>query len=258
MNARHFETAEELARVTEVNAQKDYLIATGYSSPYPDGTMPLGGMNFELNDLETDPERNETEPLVIDLKRTVAEIREARCQADIVVVSVHTHEMRGRDTMVPPEFLETFAHACVDAGASAVIGHGPHQLRGLEIYKGAPVFYSIGNFIFETETVERQPADAFLGKGMPADTKVGADMDARSMNGTRGYIVDPHIWEAVVPEWTVADGRVRDLVLYHVTLGQKAPRSERGLPRLAEGDEAKAILSHLKDLSGTLRDENPD
>ena len=69
------------------------------------------------------------------------------------------------------------------------------------------------------------------------------------MNGTRGYIVDPHIWEAVVPEWTVADGRVRDLVLYHVTLGQKAPRSERGLPRLAEGDEAKAILSHLKDLS---------
>ena len=101
----------------------------------------------------SDPERNETEPLVIDLKRTVAEIREARRQADIVVVSVHTHEMRGRDTMVPPEFLETFAHACVDAGASAVIGHGPHQLRGLEIYKGAPVFYSIGNFIFETPTL---------------------------------------------------------------------------------------------------------
>lgn len=249
VNARHFAMEEELARVTEVNAQKDYLIATGYSSPYPEGTMPLGGMNFELNDLETDPERNETEPLAIDLKRTVAEIREAKRQADIVVVSVHTHEMKGRDTMVPPEFLETFAHACVDAGASAVIGHGPHQLRGLEIYKGAPVFYSIGNFIFETETVARQPADAFIGKGMPADTKVGAYMDARSANGTRGYIVDPHIWEAVVPEWIVADGKVRDLVLHPVTLGQKDSRSQRGLPRLAEGDEAKAILSHLKDLS---------
>ena len=67
--------------------------------------------------------------------------------------------------------------------------------------------------------------------------------------GTRGYIVDPHIWEAVVPEWIVADGKVRDLVLHPVTLGQKDSRSQRGLPRLAEGDEAKAILSHLKDLS---------
>lgn len=225
--------------MTEVNAQKDYLIATGYSSPYPEGTMPLGGMNFELNDLETDPERNETEPLAIDLKRTVAEIREAKRQADIVVVSVHTHEMKGRDTMVPPEFLETFAHACVDAGASAVIGHGPHQLRGLEIYKGAPVFYSIGNFIFETETVARQPADAFIGKGMPADTKVGAYMDARSANGTRGYIVDPHIWEAVVPEWIVADGKVRALVLHPVTLGQKDSRSQRGLPVLPKGTRRK-------------------
>ena len=34
-----------------------------------------------------------------------------------------------------------------------------------------------------------------------------------------------------------------------MTLGQKDSRSQRGLPRLAEGDEAKAILSHLKDLS---------
>ena len=84
---------------------------------------------------------------------------------------------------------------------------------------------------------------------MPADTKVGAYMDVRSANGTRGYIVDPHIWEAVVPEWIVADGKVRDLVLHPVTLGQKDSRSQRGLPRLAEGDEAKAILSHLKDLS---------
>ncbi len=44
-------------------------------------------------------------------------------------------------------FLETFSRRCVDAGADAVIGHGPHELRGIEIYHGAPIFYSLGNFL---------------------------------------------------------------------------------------------------------------
>ena len=61
-------------------------------------------------------------------------------------------------------FLETFSRRCVDAGADAVIGHGPHELRGIEIYHGAPIFYSLGNFLFETETVEKQPYDAYINK----------------------------------------------------------------------------------------------
>lgn len=128
-------------------------------------------MNFMLTD---GPEYNETSPNPKDLARTVEEIKEARRQADIVLVSVHAHEMKGADSKVAAQFVETFARACIDAGASAVIGHGPHELRGIEVYNGGLIFYSLGNFIFQTETVATQPYDAFVGKNLPIDTKIGA------------------------------------------------------------------------------------
>ena len=54
-----------------------------------------------------------------------------------------------------------------------MIGHGPHELRGIELYHGGLILYSLGNFLFETETVELQPYDAYVNKKMPLDTKVG-------------------------------------------------------------------------------------
>ncbi len=42
-----------------------------------------------------------------------------------------------------------FAHAAVDAGASLVIGHHPHVIQTEELYRGAPIFYSLGNFVFD-------------------------------------------------------------------------------------------------------------
>jgi hypothetical protein len=42
--------------------------------------------------------------------------------------------------------LRVFTHAVIDAGADLVIGHGPHVLRGLELYQGRLIAYSLGNF----------------------------------------------------------------------------------------------------------------
>ena len=56
-------------------------------------------------------------------------------------------------------FLEEFAHACIDAGASAVIGGGTHQLKGIELYRDCLIFYCLGNFIFENQYVRLLPAD---------------------------------------------------------------------------------------------------
>ncbi|MCI6531352.1 MAG: CapA family protein [Mesosutterella sp.] len=249
LNAKHFAMAKELAEVTLVNAQKEYSISTGYTPPFAEGTMPLGSMSLVLNAKASDKEWNETIPNAADLERTVSEIREAKRQADIVLVSIHTHEMRARKTNEPPLFLERFAHACIDAGATAVIGHGPHEMRGIEVYKGGLIFYSVGNFIFETETVARQPWDAYAKHGLPVDTGVGAYMDHRSCNGTRGYVVLENIWRAIVPEWTVEDGRVKDVILHPIELGQTAPRSQRGVPVLSTGDKAKAALEYLRELS---------
>jgi hypothetical protein len=43
--------------------------------------------------------------------------------------------------------LRRWARAVIDAGADAVIGHGPHVLRGIEFYRGRPIVYSLGNFL---------------------------------------------------------------------------------------------------------------
>src|SRR3546814_9868652 len=49
----------------------------------------------------------------------------------------------------------------IDSGADVVIGHGPHQIRGIEIYRGKPIFYSLGNFAMMNNSLAVAPADMF-------------------------------------------------------------------------------------------------
>src|SRR3546814_8154045 len=62
------------------------------------------------------------------------------------------------DTPAPPNFLKTLFHDVVDAGADVVVGGGPHSLRGIEIYKGKPIFYGIGVFFIRGEIKAMQEA----------------------------------------------------------------------------------------------------
>ena len=161
----YYDQVAGLAALTKVNASMENSVKNGYKNPPPEGTFLFGKYKFKLDEtnwIESIP--NET-----DMARIEGEIREAGKQADVVLVSIHAHETDAGDTKVPAMFLETFARRCVDAGADVIIGHGPHELRGIEIYKGKPIFYSLGNFLFETETVDLQPYDAYLNKKLPVD-----------------------------------------------------------------------------------------
>lgn len=78
-------------------------------------------------------------------ERAVAAIKDARSNADVVVVMVHWGEER-HDT--PNQFQKNLAYTFVDAGADLVIGSHPHVLQGFEHYKGKWIAYSLGNFVF--------------------------------------------------------------------------------------------------------------
>lgn len=52
-------------------------------------------------------------------------------------------------SLVHTAFQESFAHMLIDAGADAVVGHHPHVVEDIGMYKNAPIFYSLGNFIFD-------------------------------------------------------------------------------------------------------------
>ena len=83
VNAEHFAMAKELSDISQINARTEQKIRNGYLPPFPEGTLPLGNMNFMLTDGE---EYNETIPNAKDVERTVKEIEEARRQADIVML----------------------------------------------------------------------------------------------------------------------------------------------------------------------------
>ncbi len=74
-----------------------------------------------------------------------ADIAAAREKADIVVVSFHWGQ-EGKIEL--RDYQVQLAHAAIDAGASAVLGHHPHILQGVERYKNGVILYSLGNFAF--------------------------------------------------------------------------------------------------------------
>jgi hypothetical protein len=91
-----------------------------------------------------------------DITGTAALVRRARKDADVVIVLMHAGA-EGSDKTHTPKGAEhaygefrgsprAFAHAMIDAGASAVLGSGPHVVRGIERYKGHLIAYSLGNF----------------------------------------------------------------------------------------------------------------
>lgn len=99
---------------------------------------------------------NRTNPNLTDIQGAQRLVQEAKRQASRVVVSFHggaegtgyQHVPKGAESFYGESRgnLRAFAHAVIDAGAALVIGHGPHVLRGLELYKGHLIAYSLGNF----------------------------------------------------------------------------------------------------------------
>ncbi len=247
LDPEHFEMAKKLAAASGVNLAVERSIRNGYKTPFPEGKLVLGSTQFVLDDhnwIESIPDKK-------DLERITGEIREARRQADVVLVSIHTHINDTFETNIPGQFLQQFGRACIDAGATAMLGHGPHELQGIEIYNGGVIFYSLGNFLFQTETVEFQPWDAYNNRNMPLDTKVGAYMDDRSKHNTVGYNVQEWIWRAVMAGFTTEDGKLTEIQLYPIDLGQNLPRSRKGVPVMSHDEKTLQYLQTLSEPYGT-------
>jgi poly-gamma-glutamate capsule biosynthesis protein CapA/YwtB (metallophosphatase superfamily) len=89
-----------------------------------------------------------------DLERFCEDLRALRAQADIVVASCHWG--LGRE---PLAYMTQIAHAAIEAGADLVIGHGPHYPLPVEVYRGQPICYGLGNLSFQTGHGARKHED---------------------------------------------------------------------------------------------------
>jgi len=184
-----------------------------------------------------------------DMAELAAEIRDAKRQANWVIVTSHSHE-GGASRDVPADFVEEFARASIDAGADMWVGHGPHVLRGIEIYNGKPIFYSLGDFIMQNETVELQPADNYASQGLGNDDSPADFYDTRIAASPTGSFPGSSVfWEAVVAIPAFKDGHLAEIRLHPITLGHGLPRPQRGRPLAAKGELAGKIIADLQRLS---------
>jgi poly-gamma-glutamate capsule biosynthesis protein CapA/YwtB (metallophosphatase superfamily) len=190
-----------------------------------------------------------------DLESIARWMRGAKKQADWLVFAMHCHESGaseewyGQTSMQPPDFQIECAHFSIDNGADAFVSHGTHYLRGIEIYKGKPIFYSLGNFIFQNETVEWVPHAAYEGFGQGADDTPGDWGWGRSKGGKHGHSANPVFYRSVVPQCRYEGGALKEVCLYPVDLGFGRPIGQRGRPVLAEGEVANEVLSWLQRVS---------
>jgi poly-gamma-glutamate capsule biosynthesis protein CapA/YwtB (metallophosphatase superfamily) len=229
----------------------DEAVAPGYLKT-PKGTVALIAMASGLvpdggnatasragvNELHVSGDKPSDE----DTRRILQSIGEARKKADMVIVYEHNHifakpfqtimleELPER--LEPPEWLKKWTHAEIDAGADIVVMHGAPLLHGVEIYHGHPIFFDLGNFIFQVP-----PPDTLLD--------------------------EPILWESVVA-YVEFQGRnlqsikFRPIAQNKIGEGQPDVHEEhtdnlflqtRGLPKPATGEQAHYILERLADLS---------
>jgi poly-gamma-glutamate synthesis protein (capsule biosynthesis protein) len=178
-----------------------------------------------------------------DSQRILQSIREARQHADLVIVYQHNHVFGNRsfatiftegmqERLAPNDWLKKWTHAEVDAGADIVVMHGAPLLHGVEIYRGRPIFYDLGNFIYNVPP-------------------------------TLTYIDEPMNWESAVA-YVQFEGKnlrsisFRPIALNNLGEGQPDVHNEyadnqflhtRGLPTPATGSRAGYILQRLADAS---------
>lgn len=191
-----------------------------------------------------------------DVTAVTDRIKDANRQADWVIVSLHAHQGPGGHTNVSEsaEFTEVFARTCIDAGADAFFGHGPHVPHGIEIYNDAPVFHSLGNFVFQNQLVTRFPADIYERYGLdPLEARPVDVFDERVYDeegNPSGFLENDYFWETFLPICEFDENGLAEVTVYPVDLRKRDPRPRRGRPVLATDERAEEIMSHLGELSG--------
>jgi len=228
---KELDLIQALAQRLGINAGREISRAEGYLPPLDGNCAELGELKFYSGEkTERVYQINE-----VDMKRVEKAIFEAKFGADYLMLSIHSHQVCGTSKENVPEFLSDFAHKCIDLGADAIVGHGPHLLRPIEVYNGKPIFYSLGDFVLELYSVEMAPADFFAQQKLDPNETVHALLRKRSKDFTVGLMEQKKMLETIIPFWeTDGENKLVSLKFMPVELTMKGNKSQIGLPRKAK------------------------
>ena len=270
LDAEAFAALQRITRSLGFDRERSRTIQRGFHSAAELGSVEATEIEFRGDHYRLgDGVDIATQCPARDVEENLRQIREARRQADFVMVSLHNQDTIGRSWLHAvrlteierqPDFVTDFAHAAIDAGADLIAVHGPHMFMGVEIYRGQPIFYSLGNFFMQNETLRHVPAHHFERFGLDAYATPADFFDARTA-GDKGHPATREFWESAVALCRFENRKLSAVELYPIEMGFGRPRSQRGRPLLADRDRGKAILERIVRLSaayGTQIEQRED
>jgi poly-gamma-glutamate synthesis protein (capsule biosynthesis protein) len=173
-------------------------------------------------------------------------IKAARMASDVVIVALHSHEPTNA-SQSPATFVQRFARRAIDAGAQIVMGHGPHQLRGIERYKDGLMLYSLGDFLYQRAATTAATPDAFDAGVDLYQLALGAVPSAGPLKSSA---VPEDAWSESAVAIASFDGpALRSVRVVPLDLGIGLPAVRRGIPSVAGSMRARTILGRLSRLS---------
>jgi poly-gamma-glutamate capsule biosynthesis protein CapA/YwtB (metallophosphatase superfamily) len=182
-----------------------------------------------------------------DRRENLRSVRNGKLFSDFMIVSVHAHQnsftfQRYSFDNDVPDFLVELAHEAIDNGADMFVGHGVHTIRGVEIYKGKPIFYGLSNFCF------------YMNSPIGSDQAVGAGDLTRAersqANVDRLGLSHQDNMEALLVSVRFEDGKLAEVRVYPADVGKGyRPLSKIGIPLTPASEVAQAILEKVQRLS---------
>jgi poly-gamma-glutamate synthesis protein (capsule biosynthesis protein) len=198
-----------------------------------------------------------------DVDRIVKFVREARRQADIVVVALHDQSL-GLDGQVH-DYITTAAHAALDAGADIWVNTGGLQ-RGIEIRNGKVILHGLPMLFLQNNQVTRMPSSSYAYWGLPPDSTVADLLDERTRraqptaDGPRQAPVYPLMPAALYSVHFDSDNRAREVRVQPFGLDRSAPKYRADLPVWPSEEDAAETVQRTVELSKhygtTVEDEN--
>ena len=194
-----------------------------------------------------------------DIEGNIRSVDEASKMADFVVVAQHNSTSESGRGDGPSAFVVDFARKAIDAGADVYFGHGWHTFLGIEIYKGKPIIYGMGNFFMEEVFLHRIPADSYESYGIDMDKLTSVNPAIGNLHP--GTDQEDWCWTAVY-ELKFVEGKIREIVLTPVDMGMDFSSGKGvmnrwvgrgpnkyidGIPHIATGANGAAILKRLQD-----------
>ena len=245
VSPEHFRALTEILDNTGLEGAALNGIRDGFSPKWPEGTLKIGKTQFARTEGR---EEKVSKCSHHDLERIRDAVKDAHLIADYVVVMLHDHAIKADKMWEPDDAAKEFAHFCIDEGVDAVIGTGTHQFKPIEFYRGKPIFYSLGNFCFQSNVLEHQPYDMLERFNFPEMTDVQG-LARRNSGWTVRLHTQFYNFRTVIPYLEYDKNRLVKAELKPVELGFEKSRTFKGIPYPANERQTKEIFERLKELS---------